>query len=290
MLLGSMSPLTVMASPQFHAAQLPKVVASLRQVVWTFIDTASPAVFTHDIAKTGVGRLWRLKTLENAFQDESVTVSVSQGRAFRSQGGSEILGRRMAFADFATYVENSNRKISERLYLSQFPVDTTPAILGSDVATPSYIPDGSSPVSKNLWFGPVGTISPLHFDRNHNLLHQHWGRKHVVMVASAVCWHSLFSIHPATSPHTLFVEKVCCPDAYKNYIKTHMYYPQLHVDAELEWIQIRKQLLRLLSSEELAKKLIPSTEDLAKKLGTNQVPGTLLVAEDGARPNKGAWF
>lgn len=57
MLLGSMSPLTVMASPQFHAAQLPKVVASLRQVVWTFIDTASPAVFTHDIAKTGVGRL-----------------------------------------------------------------------------------------------------------------------------------------------------------------------------------------------------------------------------------------
>lgn len=116
-----------------------------------------------------------------------MTVSVSQGRAFRSQGGSEILGRRMAFADFATYVENSNPKISERLYLSQFPVDTTPAILGSDVATPSYIPDGSSPVSKNLWFGPVGTISPLHFDRNHNLLHQHWGRKHVVMVASAVC-------------------------------------------------------------------------------------------------------
>lgn len=175
----SVSPLTVMASPQFSAAQVPTVVASSHQVVRTFIDSASPAVFKHDIAKTGVGRLLTPNDLRDAFQDESVTVSVSRGRAFRSKGGS---GRRMAFADFATYVENSNRQSSERLYLSQFPVDTTPAILGSDVATPSYIPDGSSPVSKNLWFGPAGTISPLHFDRSHNLLHQHWGRKHVVMV------------------------------------------------------------------------------------------------------------
>ena len=182
MLPSSMSPLTVMASPQFPAAQLQRVVVSSREVVWTFIDTASPAVFTHDIAKTGVGRLLTPNDLRHAFQDESVTVSVSQGGAFRPQAGSEILGRRMPFVDFATYVENSNHQTSERLYLSQFPLDTTPVILGSDVATPSYIPDGSSLVSKNLWFGPAGTISPLHFDRSHNLLHQHWGHKHVVMV------------------------------------------------------------------------------------------------------------
>jgi lysine-specific demethylase 8 len=182
MLRDSMSPLTVMASVQFPAAQLPKVIASSRQVVWNFIDTASPTVFTHDVAKTGVGRLLTPNDLRDAFQDESVTVSVSQGRAFRYEGGSEISGRRMPFADYATYVENSDRQSSERLYLSQFPVDTIPAILGPDVATPSYIPDDSSPVTKNLWFGPEGTISPLHFDRSHNLLHQHWGRKHVVMV------------------------------------------------------------------------------------------------------------
>jgi hypothetical protein len=93
----------------------------------------------------------------------------------------------MHFAEFATYVENSNRQSEERLYLTQFPLDATPgvptlAILGSDVATPSYFPDDYSPVSKNLWFGPAGSISPLHFDRSHNQLHQHWGRKHVVMV------------------------------------------------------------------------------------------------------------
>jgi Cupin-like domain len=179
---NSVSPLTVMTSPQFPTVQLPKVVSSSREVVWTFIDTASPAVFTHDIAKTDVGRLLTPNDLRHAFKDESVTVSVSQGGAFRSGVGSEILGRRMPFADFATYVENSNRQSSERLYLSQFPIDATPVILGSDVATPPYIPDGSSRVSKNLWFGPAGTISPLHFDRSHNLLHQHFGHKHVIMI------------------------------------------------------------------------------------------------------------
>lgn len=180
---SSMSPLTVTASPHFHAVQLPRMAASSREVVWTFIDAASPAVFTHDIAKTGVGRLLMPSDLRRAFQDESVTVSVSQDGAFRSQTGLEVLERRhMPFADFATYVENSNQQTSERLYLSQFPLDTTPVILGSDVATPSYIPDRSSLVNKNLWFGPAGTISPLHFDRSHNLLHQHWGHKHVVMV------------------------------------------------------------------------------------------------------------
>jgi hypothetical protein len=182
MLSDRMSPLNVMASPQFPAAQLPRVVASSRQVVWNFIDAASPVVFTHDIAKMSVGRLLTPNDLREAFQDESVTVSVSQVRAFRNQGGSEIPGKRMSFADYANYVENPDGRCNERLYLSQFPVDTIEAILLSDVVTPSYIPDGSSSVSKNLWFGPAGTISPLHFDRSHNLLHQHWGRKHLVIV------------------------------------------------------------------------------------------------------------
>ena len=179
---SSMSPLTVMASSQFPAGQLPKVLASSREVVWTCIDAASPVVFTYDMAKTDVGRLLTPNDLRHSFQDEAVTVSVSRGGAFRPHAGTEILGRRMPFADFASYVENLNSQSGERLYLSQFPLDTTPKSLPSDVATPWYLPDGSSPVTKNLWFGPAGTISPLHFDRSHNFLHQHWGRKHIVMI------------------------------------------------------------------------------------------------------------
>ena len=152
----NMSPLTLMASPDFPAVQVPRVAASSREAVWTFIDTASPTVFTHEIAETGVGRFLTPTDLRQAFQGESVTVSISHGgSAFRPLAGSKVPGRRMSFADFATYVESSNRESSERLYLSQFPLDTAPAVLGSDVATLSYVPDSSSPVTKNLWFGPA---------------------------------------------------------------------------------------------------------------------------------------
>lgn len=71
---------------------------------------------------------------------------------------------------------------NERLYLAQFPINSTPIILEPDVAGFPYIPEGSTFINKNLWFGPLGTITPFHFDRSHNLLHQHWGRKHVVML------------------------------------------------------------------------------------------------------------
>lgn len=59
-----------------------------------------------------------------------------------------------------------------------------------------------------------------------------------------------------------------------DYIKTHRYYPQHHADAEVEWLQIRRLLLKLLSSEELAKRLNslpePSTEELLKGLSAGQ--------------------
>ncbi len=72
-----------------------------------------------------------------------------------------------------------------------------------------------------------------------------------------------------------------------DYIKTHMYYPQYHVDAELEWLQIRRLILKLLSSDELIKKLkSPTTDELAKQFATNQVPGTLIVPERPAAVDK----
>lgn len=66
-----------------------------------------------------------------------------------------------------------------------------------------------------------------------------------------------------------------------DYIKRHMYCPQDHVDAELEWLQIRKQLLNLLSSDELLTKLKtrPTIEEPAKQ---QLVPRQLVVLGEAA--------
>jgi lysine-specific demethylase 8 len=42
-----------------------------------------------------------------------------------------------------------------------------------------YDDDASSPVLTNAWFGPEGTVSPLHHDRYHNLFAQVVGEKFI---------------------------------------------------------------------------------------------------------------
>jgi hypothetical protein len=205
---SSNSPVTIIASPQFPAAQLPRVAPSSREGPSPFIDTASPAVIAQDAARMDLGRLLTPHDLGRALQGQTVTVSVSQDGAFRYQAGSKTLARRMPFSDFATYVDKPDHQSSELLYLSQFPLDTTSLVLGSDLAASPYIPDGSSLVSKNLWFGPAGTISPLHFDRSHNLLHQHWGRKHVVMVAPSYSHLMMPGPKNSESPHVSSLDLV----------------------------------------------------------------------------------
>jgi lysine-specific demethylase 8 len=37
-------------------------------------------------------------------------------------------------------------------------------------------------VQRNSWFGPAGTVSPLHHDRNHNLFCQVFGSKSILLI------------------------------------------------------------------------------------------------------------
>lgn len=79
-------------------------------------------------------------------------------------------------------------------YLAQHQLfDQIPA-LRRDVITPDYcallLPDeeeeaGSESVMMNAWFGPAGTVSPLHNDPFHNLLAQVVGTKRVRAPKSA---------------------------------------------------------------------------------------------------------
>lgn len=76
-------------------------------------------------------------------------------------------------------------------YLAQHQLfDQIPA-LRRDVMTPDYCAlllgdeedqAGAASVIMNAWFGPEGTVSPLHNDPFHNLLAQVVGKKRVLMV------------------------------------------------------------------------------------------------------------
>lgn len=91
--------------------------------------------------------------------------------------------RSMSISEYHRYVNSVGPHSDGPLYAQQIAIDpyTHGGLAGSEV--PVGLPNRSLLKQVNLWYGPGGTLSPLHFDESHNFLHQHYGRKRVHLVS-----------------------------------------------------------------------------------------------------------
>ena len=113
-------------------------------------------------------------------------VPVELGSKYTDQSWSQKLMTVNEF--FERYVLNSSHQNDEQWhkevgYLAQHQLFDQVPRLRQDIVVPDYCAlsdnDDESEVDINAWFGPSGTVSPLHRDEKHNLLTQVVGAKYV---------------------------------------------------------------------------------------------------------------
>jgi len=126
-------------------------------------------------------------------------VPIELGRSYVDEGwGQKII----TFKEFMEHYILDLKSALATGYLAQHDLFAQVSSLREDIAIPDYcftsppLPHHSSPLAEkhskipqldepllNAWFGPAGTISPLHTDPYHNILSQVVGRKYVRLYA-----------------------------------------------------------------------------------------------------------
>ncbi|XP_013136344.1 PREDICTED: lysine-specific demethylase 8 [Papilio polytes] len=106
------------------------------------------------------------------------TVAIELGSDYTK---SEWTQKLMTMEDFIkNYMFNTNGPIG---YLAQYQLFDHIPELKLDITEPEYccFSDTNEPVDIMAWYGPKGTLSPLHFDAKRNLLAQVIGKKQIFL-------------------------------------------------------------------------------------------------------------
>lgn len=80
-------------------------------------------------------------------------------------------------------------------YMAQHQLLSQVPQIADGIPDPDYVKAQREVYQRNVWLGPAGTVSRLHFDPYHNILAQIWGTKHVRLYGP----HDSSKLYPFTS-------------------------------------------------------------------------------------------
>ncbi|KAH9302123.1 hypothetical protein KI387_013706, partial [Taxus chinensis] len=112
------------------------------------------------------------------------TVPVEVGQNYLARGWKQEL---ITISELLERIQSNERSPMGPTYLAQHPLFEQISQLREDIFVPDYCSASNGVMhSVNAWFGPVGTVTPLHHDPHHNFLAQVVGRKYVRLYPASV--------------------------------------------------------------------------------------------------------
>ncbi|XP_044470356.1 lysine-specific demethylase JMJ30-like isoform X2 [Mangifera indica] len=149
---------------------------SLEGFLCEYFLSGFPVIITDCMAHWPARAKWNdIDYLKRVAGDSTVPVEV--GKNYLCPEWKQEL---IPFSQFLEGIQSTGNSSNVPTYLAQHPLFDQITELRKDIYVPDYCFAGRGELrSVNAWFGPVGTVTPLHHDPHHNILAQVVGKKYV---------------------------------------------------------------------------------------------------------------